>query len=492
MGSVTAALILTNFSFKAVGLILFHKFLEATQIQNLFTNHFWNSPRLFLMLFIVGINLFIGLINKSGIFYGYYNFFHQKINDKRAAEASSLFLGMLLFIDDYLSVMTNSRVSSMLCQKFKIPRLKISFLITSMAAPLCTLIPISSWSAEILSILSASLDVLKIKTIEPFSLLISSIPYVFFSIFLFIAGWMVIIFRFSFGKVHREEMLENMKTEANDTVPNNVWEFKLLHFLVPVILLVLAIASNMLFFGGFFNQGATFLSALKSNPYPEKSLFLGMFQAMAVIVVGLFAFGLLRLKDFLNAVEEGLSESKDILILLTLSNIFGKLIAELGIGMLLANFFLPILPVSMLSAAIFSITFSTSLLLGSSWASMTIILPMCIPLVVNIANNGYDLFPLLFTAVGAVLSGAVFGSSLSPAGDLGLMNSKGCKVSHFDYLKVQAQYLIPVGLASFISFLIFGQTMNLKFGFLMSFMSGLVFLFLTYFILTQMRCEKIK
>lgn len=492
-GSLLAAAILSDFSLSKTIMLLFNKTLESTQINNLFSKNYFTSPRLLLMSFIIGINILIGLIHRSGIFYGYYNFFHKKIKNKTAAEASCIFLGFLLFVDDYLNVMTNSRVSTMLSQGFHIPRLKICFLISCIAAPLCTLIPISSWSAEIISIFSGSMEGVIGPKIEPFMLLTSSAFFVYFSIFMILAAIMTVLFKFSFGRIYKEELRELKVYHDQTSLPDHVWEFTLFHFLSPILLLVSMIILNMLWFGGFFS-GVGFWFALKTNPFPEKALFFGTFQAIVLILTVFFTNKILRFRDFIHAIEDGLSESKNILLLLFLSNLFGKFVAQLGLGFLLADLLLPTLSVSFLPAVIFLIATLISLLLGSSWATMTVLLPIGIPLANGLSNSAaLSFYPLIFIVVGAILSGAVFGSSLSPAADLLLMNTKGCRVDQIDFLQVQWEMLLPVGLSTLISFLAAGYFAANNWTHLIAFWSGLigfVALIIFYWILSNFAHKK--
>lgn len=55
-------------------------------------------------------------------------------------------MGMLIFIDDYLNIITMGTCMCPLTDRYKEPREATSYIIDSTAAPVCVLLPISTWS----------------------------------------------------------------------------------------------------------------------------------------------------------------------------------------------------------------------------------------------------------------------------------------------------------------------------------------------------------
>ena len=55
-------------------------------------------------------------------------------------------MGMLIFIDDYLNIITLGTCMCPLTDRYKEPREATSYIIDSTAAPVCVLLPISTWS----------------------------------------------------------------------------------------------------------------------------------------------------------------------------------------------------------------------------------------------------------------------------------------------------------------------------------------------------------
>ncbi len=53
----------------------------------------------------------------------------------------SVFLGIIIFVDDYLNIMTVGTCMKDVCDKRKVPRQALAYIIDSTGAPVCALIP---------------------------------------------------------------------------------------------------------------------------------------------------------------------------------------------------------------------------------------------------------------------------------------------------------------------------------------------------------------
>jgi Na+/H+ antiporter NhaC len=86
---------------------------------------------------------------------------------------------------------------------------------------------------------------------------------------------------------------------------------------------------------------------------------------------------------------------------------------------------------------------------GSSWGTMGIIMPLAIPLMYNQMNVvslqeclGH---PLMLTAIGSVLSGAIFGDHCSPISDTTVLSSQASGCDHMAHVVTQMPYALTVG-----------------------------------------------
>jgi len=85
---------------------------------------------------------------------------------------------------------------------------------------------------------------------------------------------------------------------------------------------------------------------------------------------------------------------------------------------------------------------------GTSWGTMSIVLPLAIPLAHKLGVSQH-LEPLvyqnvLFGTIGAVLSGACFGDHSSPISDTTIMSSMASGCDHVDHVRTQLPYALVV------------------------------------------------
>src|SRR5262249_44330539 len=150
----------------------------------------------------------ISLISATGGINAYGRFIRPYIHNARNAESASLILSLLLFIDDYLSNLTTGSVMRPITDQFRIPRVKLAFLVNSMEAPITILSPVSSWVAEIVTQLSNSginTTPQSLISANPFSVYLDLIPFIFYS-FILIASVIFIVRRsISFGLMKQQE-----------------------------------------------------------------------------------------------------------------------------------------------------------------------------------------------------------------------------------------------------------------------------------------------
>ena len=111
---------------------------------------------LYLYGFLLLIGVIILLLGSTGGASSFARTVEGKIKNRKGVESLSLCLSSLLFIDDYLSSLTVGYIVRPLSDKFKIPRVKLAYLIHSLSGPLVILAPISSWVAMIISQLNSS------------------------------------------------------------------------------------------------------------------------------------------------------------------------------------------------------------------------------------------------------------------------------------------------------------------------------------------------
>ena len=175
LGVLSAAFIATDFSPIAT--------ITKSAFQTWETLSYIDNVTLYIFLICMGI--LVSLLNSSGAAQAFGNVITRRLSNARSAESASMLLSLCLFIDDYLNSLTVGYVMHPLTDRFRIPRAKLAYLIDAMTAPLCILVPISSWMAWIVrqfEVSGISLDQVENPIIlaDPFYVYLNTLPYVFY------------------------------------------------------------------------------------------------------------------------------------------------------------------------------------------------------------------------------------------------------------------------------------------------------------------------
>ena len=121
---------------------------------------------------------------------------------------------------------------------------------------------------------------------------------------------------------------------------------------------------------------------------------------------------------------------------------------------LTSGFLTPVLlpAVTFITAAI--ISFST----GSSWATMSILVPVTVPMSIQLmGGDGNQVVqdPIFLSTFAGVLSGSVFGDHCSPISDTTVLSSTASGSDHIDHVRTQLPYAIVCGVVALLAGYIF-------------------------------------
>ena len=91
--------------------------------------------------------VFIALLVRSGGSMAFGNLLLKRLRSKGQSLFATWLLGLVIFLDDYLNSLTVGASMKAVTDRFKASRAMLAYVIDSTAAPMCLLIPISSWGA---------------------------------------------------------------------------------------------------------------------------------------------------------------------------------------------------------------------------------------------------------------------------------------------------------------------------------------------------------
>ncbi|MFI5333085.1 MAG: Na+/H+ antiporter NhaC family protein [Candidatus Babeliales bacterium] len=465
---------------------------------------------IYLYGFLLAISTLIVILDKTGGAKGFAHALTKHLRSKRSVEISTILMSMSLFIDDYLSTLNVGYVMRPLSDKFYIPRVKLAFLVHSLSGLLVILMPISSWVAMI----TGQLDQAGISPLinanttiigDPFSIYVQAIPFIFYSLFIVGSVWFIVHRNISFGPMHTQEVIaEQTHNLFGGKAPltvhteeeENPQTGSLVDLVLPLALLVGIIICGILYAGGFYLFGGThsFVEALQNNCYTGLILF------VASIVTIIFTLGLTWIQGKIHLWQlpiigkEGYHLIYSAIIMLMLVSTLGAILREdLHTGDYIASYLLGSLPIALLPFTVFVVASLCSIITGSSWGTITLLVPIALPILTAYAATSGpltpDQLPLLFPLLGAIFAGSVCGDHISPLSQTTVMAAASCGAYVLDHIKTQLPYALPALICAAVSFIIAGYTCSygLLTCWLASLVPGLVLTLVTLYLLH--RCK---
>jgi len=515
-GVIVAACIATHYSFIETIKMICNKIISVSGVTTLFsTTTFVQSEKPFMFLFLIFLGIIITLISHSGGAFAYGNYCKKKLEKiatpKINVQTSSLFLSCLLFIDDYFSSFTVGAVMQPLTDFYKIPRIKLAFLISSMAAPLCALFPLSSWGATIISQLTTSgitetIGKNSLIIASPLMVYLSSVPFIFHSFFIVLTAFFIVKNEIAFGPMLEHEKIAQKtgnlfagKTAVTQRVrfahEENKKRATLFDFIFPIVSLFVFIIGAILYSGDFFLFGGqnSFLESFIASP-SMLGLFLGSFITLIFALIFFLFEKKVTIAEIPSIFYDGTMLMISTIGILILAFTLGSFMKnELQTGVYLASIVPTKLPITLLPFIFSTLAALIAFFIGSAFGTMVILFPIAIPMLLTLLQVQIPVpvseLSLLFPLVGGIISGSVLGDHISPIADVTFLASSSAGAHHLDYIKAQLYYVLPIGFISMLTSLLAGLTNNLGIfnSWLISFTIGTMGIAITLWFLNKKR-----
>lgn len=395
-----------------------------------------------ILFFVVLLGAVVVLVQLSGGAEAFGRFMGKRIKSRQGLQLMTVLLGVFFFIDDGFSCMTTGSVMRPVCDKNRVSRAKLSYLIDATAAPICIIAPVSSWAAAVIGYLGAENGM---KTF------LYAIPFNFYALLTLVMMLCLVVFRLDYGPMKREEDAACQTEREGGEAPKG--NDGVLDMLLPIVVLILGCIAGMVYTGGFFG-GVPFAAAVSNSNPP-----LGFIYGSAFTIVFTVLFYTVRrrvaFREMMTCLPKGFNLMTAPMLILILAWTLKFTTAELGVRVfmegLIAGFgaglqkFFP--------AAVFLIAALISFATGTSWGTFGIL----IPIVVEIFPAGQM---LSVVCISACLAGAVFGDHCSPISDTTIMASAGAQCDHVVHVSTQLPYALTVAAVSLVSYLAAGFLPN--------------------------------
>lgn len=423
-----------------------------------------------IMIFTLLLGGMTGIISRAGGAGGVVKILGRLARSARSTQVVVWALGLVIFFDDYANSLLVGSSMRPLCDRLKVSREKLAYIVDSTSAPVAAVAVFSTWiGAEVGLIRDAFVSVGYQG--DPYLTFLKSIPYRFYPLLTLAFGFMVAISGRDFGAMRRAEKRARSGGGLVRPGSRSMWDMgaddlrpvenrpQLWYVAAVPVLTVLLTA-----FAGLYVDGSRSLAADGIVGHSLGAA-LGAADSYRVLLwasllgclsAGLMAVGrrILNLREAVDSMMAGGRAMLTALVVLMLAWSLGQVCSDLGTADYILSLTGDAIDPRLLPGLIFIIAGLVSFATGTSWGTMSILIPLAVPLGVKMsAAAGLppdQAEPLLLGVIASVLAGSVFGDHCSPISDTTILSSMAASSDLVDHVKTQLPYALTVGLMALV------------------------------------------
>ncbi|MEZ6116665.1 MAG: Na+/H+ antiporter NhaC family protein [Pirellulaceae bacterium] len=462
--------------------------------------HLWDTladaGKLRVFSFTILMGAMIGVITQCGGMRGLIQSVSPLANTRRRGQLATWFLGMLIFFDDYANTILLGSTLRPICDRLKISRQKLAFLVDSTAAPVAGLALVSTWVAVEIDYVKSGLSNAGIKDVAAFDVFLASIPYRFYVITAMVMVFLVALLGRDFGPMlHAERKALRGDVDAlpgleEEHARVSAWWNAVLPIVVTLVVVVWLIYKT-----GADAMGAELADAkmrdIVGNGDSSLALQYGALWGLATASILSVAQRLLNSSQVVEAAMGGARVVLPAIAILWCASTVSKLTGDEAydgrtsnesyafqdhrlytgefLKLQLAETFQPAestdasnadkvtgisTAVRLLPTVVFILSAFVAFCTGTSWGTMGILMPMVIPLMHSLLavddqmGSEFARNPIFLCAVGGVLAGAIFGDHCSPISDTTVLSSQSSGCDHIAHVWTQMPYALAAAVVS--------------------------------------------
>ncbi|MBE0380210.1 Na+/H+ antiporter NhaC family protein [Pseudoalteromonas prydzensis] len=394
-----------------------------------------------LILVCGGFGALIALLVRTGGAAAFGSFALRFCKGPRSSLIMTFLLGIVIFIDDYLNALTVGETMKRITDKFKISREMLAYVVDSTAAPICVLVPLSTWAVFFGGLL---VDNNIAGEGQGIAVYIQAIPYMLYAWFAVLIVPLVVLGVIPlFGPMKKAQLQAIQEQPQVDPAQYNEVQTadeyavkaveesfesadshgKLYNFLLPILLLV------------------------AFTVYFDIDVYKGLLATFAVTIP---FYMLQKLMPFAEMIEKMLDGFKSMLPAIgtvIAAFIFKDVCDQLLLPQFVIESLSPFMTAGYLPAVVFLAMAILAFATGSSWGIFAVTIPIVMPLAVAVDAN----IPLV---IGALLSASSFGSQACFYSDSTVLAAQGSGCNLMSHAITQLPYTLIAAASAFVGFLV--------------------------------------
>lgn len=357
----------------------------------------------------------IGLWIRSGAIAAFTNQMTRYIHTRAGALTCAWLLGIMLFVDDYLSSLSVGASMRNVADRFRISREMLAYVVDSTAAPISVIIPISTWAVFFGGLLEANQIAADGQGVSYY---ISAIPLMFYA---WIAVFMVPAVIWGkmplFGPMRRAEEraaagrsvppgAEQVEQTNQLIVERPAAKRRTSNFIIPLLALV--------FFTWYFD-----IDFLK-----------GLFVTLVITIALMLGQRALGFNETFDTIIDGIKIMIAPLSVLVAAFMFKETNDALGLAPYVIENVQQYMTAKLLPMVVFLTMGLVSFTTGSNWGVFVIILPIVASLAQAVGAD-------MILVVGATLSASTFGSHACLYSDATVLSAQASGCTSFQHAITQ-------------------------------------------------------
>ena len=426
----------------------------------------WNAGIILQCLLIGGI---IQLVTKMGGAKALADEFAKRADTPKKAQLFTWLLGLCVFFDDYANSLIVGPIMRPVMDKLHVSRQKLAFVVDATAAPVAGIAIISTWIGLEISLIASGFQSVGVTNVTGFGIFLQTIPYRFYNIFILIFIVISALTLYEFGPMKKAEQKARARKEDEEIVvleapgfeevqPVEGIKLSVWNAIIPIGTLIVGTLIAFYWSGYTIILGGedqALIAIMKSSPlsfdgiytaFSQADASVALFQAalLASIVAIVMAVGekILTIEDAISEWIGGMKTITITCVILLLAWSLGSVIGEVGTADYLVGVLGNSIPAFIVPSLIFILGAVISFATGTSYGTMSILMPLAIPLAWAISSGDMS---FTIVATSGVLTGAIFGDHCSPISDTTILSSMGTSCNHIDHVTTQMYYSIFVG-----------------------------------------------
>ena len=428
-----------------------------------------------ILIFSTLLGGMVGIISKSGGTRGIVERLSGFASNTRRGQLATWAMGVAIFFDDYANTLIVGSTMRPITDRLRISREKLAYMVDSTAAPVASVVPISTWIGFEIGLIGGAFTALGLD-FNPYLTFIDTIPFRFYPLFALVLGFTIAATDRDFGSMYRAEhraatrgevlapgdkALADYANEALEPPPGT--PHRAVNALLPIATVVVVTLVGLYVSGAAaldradFEGTGVWLREVFGASDPYNTLLWASLAGVVVAVVLPLAQRLLAVKEAMEGMVEGFKAMLLALIVLILAWSIGSVCEHLHTADYLVGLTEQVLSPHWLPVLVFVLAAATAFATGTSWGTMSILIPLVIPICHGLAvaagmepSGEGAYYTLMLGTISSVLAGAVWGDHCSPISDTTILSSMASGCDHIAHVRTQLPYALGIGVLGMV------------------------------------------